>query len=107
MQEYKVSHKQGSSKKHIEFFSPPESADFRAACESAFSKHSFTIEFDGNYLCVTHSDKSSRLSDISIESDEWGVIWGEASQWGSDEENHSAIELFEKILAESGEFIAK
>lgn len=107
MHEYKVSHKHGSSKRNIEFFSSPESADFRTACESAFSKYGFTIEFDGDYLSITHPEKSSRLSGISIESDEWGIIWGEASPWGSGEENYRAIELFTKILEESGEFIAQ
>ncbi len=92
--------------RHIEFFSSPENAEFRKACEDAFPPHGFELKYDGHYFYVTHPDKNSRLSDLKIESDEWGVIWGDASPWGTDDENSKGIELFESILKNSGLFIA-
>lgn len=106
MQKYKISTKHGSQKKHAEFFSSPENAEFRKACEDAFVPHGFELKYDGHYFYVTHPDKNSRLSALNIESDEWGVVWGEASPWGTEEENARGIELFESILKNSGVFNA-
>jgi hypothetical protein len=107
MQTYQISTKHGSAKRHVEFFSSPKDADFRSACEAAFRPFGFESEFDGHYFYMGHPDKNSTMRKLSIESDEWGFVWGEAYPWGTTEENAEGIELFELILKNSNQFRAR
>ncbi len=104
MQSYRISKMHVSNKKFIEFFSSPEDIEFQAACEAAFKPLGFKSEYDGNYFYITHPDESSEYYHLSIESDQWGVITGNADPWGSIENNLKYIKIFEAILVESGRF---
>ncbi len=107
MQTYQISTKHGSAKRHVEFFASPEDANFRMACEAAFRPFGFESKFDGHYFYMSHPDRKSKMRELSIESDEWGLVWGEASPWGTTGENAESIELFESILKNSNEFRAR
>src|SRR5690606_18267362 len=104
MYRYSISKKHGSEKLQIRFGANPESSEFRDACKSAFQSYGFEVEFDGSYFYVTHPDKKSEYSKMSIESDQWGIIWGEAAPWGALSENHELIRMMESFLIASGHF---
>ena len=105
MHRYKIRPMHTSENLLIEFFSGPEDASFREAIAEAMAPLGFKAEFDGHYFYVQHPDQNSALKGISISSDEWGVIWGDADAWSTKENNHKLISVFSEILSGSNKFI--
>lgn len=104
MHRYSIFKMHGSEKLQIRFSADPESTEFRDACKFAFQSYGFEVVFDGSYFYVTHPDKKSEYSKMSIESDQWGIIWGDAAPWGGLSENHEMIRKMESILIASRRF---
>lgn len=104
MHRFRMEQKYAGEKLQIAFSASPEDEAFRKACGAALSPHGFVFDYDGHYFFARHPDPESSFATLSIESDEWGCVWGEGNPWGSVEHNHRAIAQLASLLTESGHF---
>lgn len=105
MYRYSIKKKHHGGKLHVEFEANPEDPGFRKAFQQTFGALGFEASFDGHYFYVKHPDRNSPYSMIRIESDQWGVVWGEAGPWCDVSENHKEIEVLDTLLSASGLFV--
>lgn len=104
MHQYAVRPMHGKESLLVEFISRPEDDGFRADIEYVFGPLGFKTEFNGHYFYMRHGDPGHHLAKLSIESDQWGSIWGDADPYGEVASNHELIARFDDVLSASGRF---